>query len=195
MPSMLPTAPPLSPQLGSDRLGEAPKRDTTPIKPNFVRQTADRREADELDWPAAASLVPRLERPEYFSKPSIEMMAQMSEEQLKRVDNLEVGRHGYGHVQWPGPTDVRGMNFDLDVNIERYQLEIYPGVDKPKINDKLNKPAVICLHVKPSRNSDLSTLKDKLAKISADYGGTFIDYDLEKWYFRMPHFDGASSKA
>lgn len=199
MPTLSPSAPPLSPQVSTtDRQGEAPfQRDATPIKPNFVRQTAD---ASEADGQAPASLAPRLERPEYFCKPSVEMMAQMSEDQLKRVDNLEVGRHGYGHVMWPGLTDVRGMNFDQDVKIDRYQLEIYPGVDKPKINDKLNKPAVICLHVKPSKNSDDSerqdrVLREKLEEISANYGGEFIDYvDREKWFFRMPHFNGASSE-
>jgi len=197
MPRLSPSAPPLSPQVSTDRPGEALWRESTPIKPNFVRQTADRRESDER---APASLVPRLERLEYFCKPSVEMMAQMSEDQLKCIDNLEVGRHGFGHVMWPGLTDVRGMNFDLDVKIDRYQMEIYPGADKPKIGEKLNKEAVICLHVKPSKSSDDSdrqdsVLRKKLADISADYGGTFIDYvDREKWFFRMPHFDVSSTK-
>ena len=29
-------------------------------------------------------------------------MSRMTEAQLSRIDNLEIGRYGYGSVKWPG---------------------------------------------------------------------------------------------
>lgn len=33
---------------------------------------------------------------------SQEAMCRMTEAQLSRIDNLEIGRYGYGAVKWPG---------------------------------------------------------------------------------------------
>jgi len=172
--------------------------DLRPIKPNFVRMAPERSPEEEDEYedaqPAATSLVPCLTRPEYYSSPSVEAMAKMSEAKLRQVDNLEIGRHGFGSVKWPGLTDVRRMNFDELIVIERGNLTLYPYREKPKVGEGLNKEAVICLHVRPSRADarpkGAEQLQARLAKISEAFGGQLISYDMEKWLFRVPHFNG-----
>jgi len=166
-----------------------------PIKPNFLRHSPDGEMDDERDGtPAPASLVPLLARPEYYSSPSVEAMAGMSEAKLSRIDNLEIGRYGYGTVRWPGLTDVRRVNFDEVISIDRGSLTLYPEGEKPAVGSELNKQAVITLHVRPSRTDaklkSVDVLRARLTKISEDFGGKFISYDMEKWIFHVPHFNG-----
>jgi len=197
------TSPPRTPRdseaaTAPDRPGaEAPPLDVRPIKPNFVRHAPDRLEDDGGAAPAPAELVPRLSRPEYYSSPSVEAMAKMSEAKLSRLDNLEIGRFGYGSVRWPGLTDVRGADFDAAVSIDRGSLTLYPDREKPKVGEGLNKEAVVTLHVRPSRTDakikSADMLRARLTKISEDFGGMFLSYDMEKWIFRVPHFDGLHS--
>lgn len=162
------------------------------IKPNLVRYTE--KQIDTSDGiKVAPSLLPRLQRPEYYSSPSIEKMSQMSEADVSQIDNLEIGRYGCGNIRWPGLTDVRRLDLDNIVHIESGSLTLYADLEKPPSGEGLNKEAVVCLHVKPSRNvsSDrIEKLQAKLAQVSESFGGNFISYDLEKWIFRVPHFDG-----
>jgi len=164
-----------------------------PIKPNIIRHGPERSEEAPLAEVAAASLVPKLSRADYYSNPSIEAMSRMSEAQLSRIDNLEIGRYGYGAVKWPGLTDVRCHDFDRDVRIERGSLTLYPDREKPDIGQGLNKEAVVTLNVKPTRNDvkpkSLEQLQQRLSKLSEEFGGKFISYDMEKWIFRVPHFN------
>jgi len=117
----------------------------------------------------------------------------MSEAALARIDNLEIGRYGFGSVRWPGLTDVRRLDFDAIVIIERGSLTLYHEQDMPSVGEELNKEAVITLNVRPSRTDgrlkSVEVLKARLTKISEDYGGKFISYDMDKWIFRLPNFN------
>lgn len=171
--------------------------DMRPIKPNFVRCSSESFEDNDADeQPAAASLVPVLKRPEYYTSPSIEAMSRMSESKLSCVDNLEIGRYSFGSVKWPGLTDVRRINFDEVVIINRGSLSLYPDREKPKEGEELNKEAVVTLQVRPSRSDakvkSADVLRARLTRISEEFGGNFISYDMEKWMFRVPHFNGPS---
>merc|ERR1719181_652243 len=172
-----------------DRPLEAPAPDVKPIKPTFVRHAVERVNVDTDAQPAPASLLPRLTRMEYYSSPSIEMMSKMTEAKLSQIDNFEIGRYGFGSIKWPGLTDVRRLDFDNIIEIERGRLTVYPEHDKPKIGTELNKEAVISLNVKtraaPSKAADV---KDRLISITEKLGGKFISYDLDMWIFRVPHF-------
>lgn len=43
----------------------------------------------------------------------------MSDEELAAVPNFRIIRDGYGEILWEGKTDVRGLNLDELVFIER----------------------------------------------------------------------------
>lgn len=126
-------------------------------------------------------------------------MSRMSEAKLSRIDNLEVGRYGFGSVRWPGLTDVRRIDFDSAVVIEKGSLIMYPDRDKPAVGEELNKEAIVTLNVRPSRPDgkakSAEVLKARLGKISEDFGGKFISYDMEKWMFRVPHFSVLSGRS
>jgi len=220
--ALLRISPPLSPSLGATSPRLAPAEDLLPplrrprdpspertlneakpfdvidvkaIKPNFMRYAPERvGEDDENTVPAPRSLVPRLKREEYYSNPSVEAMSRMSEAKLSRIDNLEIGRYGFGSVRWPGLTDVRCLDFDQSITIDRGSLILYPESDRPKVGEGLNKEAVVTLHVRPSRGDaklkSVDVLRARLTKISEEFGGRFISYDMEKWIFLMPHFNG-----
>lgn len=183
----------------ADRDGrEASMANLKPIKPNFVRHAPDRTD-DENGQEAPPSLIPRLSRGDYFSKPSIEAMSKMSETKLSRIDNLEIGRYGYGSVSWPGLTDVRRIDFDSAVIIDRGSLTPYPDREQPPIGEELNKEAIVTLHVRPTRTDgkakSAEVLQARLSKISEEFGGKFISYDMEKWIFRVPHFSVVSGRS
>lgn len=154
--------------------------DIKPIKPKPIKHTLDRLEGSQEDGGAraAASLVPKLTRPEYWSSPSIEAMSQMSELQLSRVDNLEIGHYGCGSVQWPGLTDVRRLDFDADVTIGKGTVS-FDG-------EELNKEIVITLNIRPSKLSP-EAMKAKFMKLSESMGGKLISCDMDKWIFHKAH--------
>jgi len=164
--------------------------ESQPIKPKFFVHAVDRPLGSDDDaQPAPASLLPRLTRPEYYSNPSMEMMSKMSEVKLSQIDNLEIGRYGYGSIKWPGLTDVRRLDFDKIIDIERGRLTVYPDQDKPKIGTEVNKEAVISLNVKTrAAPSKAAEVKERLAAITEKLGGKFISYDMDMWIFRIAHF-------
>merc|ERR1712217_241576 len=180
------SAPSTPPAVGSDHVA--------PIKPNLVRHSHSNERSDDVDDFSIApyTLLPRLKREEYYTNPSIEAMSRMSEAKLSAIDNLEVGRYGYGCVRWPGLTDVRRVDFDEVISIDRGSLTLYPHQDKK--GKALKKEAIVTLHVRPSRNEaklkSAEVLRARLTKHSEDFGGKFISYDMDKWIFRVPNFDG-----
>jgi len=187
------TSPPRTPMgdtgAAPDRPIEAPSLEVQPIKPNFVRHAVERFGRDDDSQPAPASLLPQMSRPEYYSNPSIEMMSQMSEARLSQIDNLEIGRYGFGSIKWPGLTDVRRLDFDKIVEIERGRLTVYPDHDKPKVGTELNKKAVVSLNVRTrAAPSKVAEVKERLTTITEKLGGEFISYDMDMWIFRVPHF-------
>lgn len=162
-----------------------------PSQPKLMRYMAG--PDDDI---APASLRPILARPEYFSNPSMQKLATLSEKELANVDNFEIGRHGFGSIKWPGLTDLRRVNLDELVQIDRGNVTVYPEIEmRPAKGSGLNKEAVICLNVRPSRG-DVSAdqehkLMDRIRNHTEQAGNIFISYDLKTWIFRVPHFDGS----
>lgn len=114
----------------------------------------------------------------------------MSEAKLSQIDNLEIGRYGYGSIKWPGLTDVRQLDFDKIIDIQRGRLTVYPEHEKPTVGTELNKEAVISLNVKTRAGpSKAAEVKDRLVAITEKLGGKFISYDLDMWIFCVPHFN------
>lgn len=53
-----------------------------------------------------------LRRPGYYIIPSLEELADYTEDGECLAENLVIGREGYGNVLFPGVTDVTGLNLD-----------------------------------------------------------------------------------
>jgi nuclear pore complex protein Nup98-Nup96 len=122
----------------------------------------------------------------------------MSSKELTHVKNFSVYRPNIGKIEWDGETDVRGLDLDLIVNIEKRGVEVYDSDDaaliKPPMGYGLNKSGIIYLDdIYPQEGSTLqkrNSFIDKLRKICEKSGSEFIDYSLTtgQWIFRVQHF-------
>lgn len=126
------------------------------------------------------------------------VLKKMSSKELAHVKNFSVYRPNIGKIEWDGETDVRGLDLDLIVNIEKRGVEVYDSDDaallKPAMGYGLNKSAIIYLDdIYPPEGSTLqkrNLFTDKLRKICEKSGSEFIDYSLAsgQWIFRVQHF-------
>jgi len=162
------------------------------IIPTIIRKHQDAVRGianDDEESPMAASdLVPILDRSDYFSRPSIEMMKMMTEKQLSQIDNLVIGRHGFGEITWHGVTDVRQVNFDKIVHIDKAQVNVMEDPNLLNRSNVLKKEAVVNLVVKFSRphkaqNLDPDVVKEKMRNFCAQNGRKFIDWNGESILF------------
>lgn len=97
---------------------------------------------------------PILRRPGYYMRPDHFTMQKMSEVEVSQIRDFVVGREGAGEICWLGETDVRNLNLDIRVVIDRdlngipfihvYPSELYLNV-LPKEGVELNKRAEVRL--------------------------------------------------
>lgn len=117
---------------------------------------------------APSLLVPTLTDKSYEVKPSIEAMKQYSEEGLAQVEDFTISRANYGAITWPGFTDVRGLDIDATVDIQKNSVELFgdkwkasmkrrilgdsgddesaEDIPEPAVGEGLNKPAIVTLY-------------------------------------------------
>ena len=125
-----------------------------------------------------APLPPTLLRPGYLTTPSIAALKKMTVKELAKVRNFSVYRPNIGRIEWEGETDVRGLDLDLIVNIEKRGVEVYDSEEaalmKPEVGFGLNKTAIVYLSniFPPEGASDLkkSQFLDKLKFAATTFG-------------------------
>lgn len=140
----------------------------------------------------------------YYISPTLETLSGMSKENLKHVQNLIVGRKGYGQVKFEGAVDL--SNIILDdimgniVVIEDKKVVVYPREDtkKPK-GTELNVPALVTIEncfshdkntgaaIRDPVHPRFKLFKDKLRKREHV---EFISYEDETgaWTFKVAEF-------
>ncbi|WAQ99160.1 NUP98-like protein [Mya arenaria] len=126
-----------------------------------------------------------LMRPGYYTIPSFEALAELVDEDGNcYVEDLTIGREGYGSIFFPGITNITDMNFD--------EIE----------GEGLNKKAEITLDCVWPRDKSLGTpikspeklqamkWQDKIEANSLKVGARFKDYRPEtgSWVFEVKHF-------
>jgi uncharacterized ubiquitin-like protein YukD len=148
--------------------------------------------------------LPKMARPNYRLTPSIIELARMNEYQLMNIKDLCI-ENQFGKILWEGRTDVRGIDFDQLVSIERFVATVYPEDverkgEKPPVGQGLNKPAIIDLFniSLPARCSEENKRKfvEKLkAKTESMSDSEFISYSeaTETLKFKVPHFSSISN--
>ena len=146
---------------------------------------------------------PILQRPGYYMRPDHFEMHTKTEEEVRTVTNFVVGREGAGEICWPGETDLRLMNLDERVVIERdlngipyvlvYPPEVYLNVLPPE-GEELNKPAEISLfnmfprgvRTPPAIDRYEAMLREQVVQM----GGEWVSYDIHTGIlkFKVQHF-------
>ncbi|TNN19434.1 Nuclear pore complex protein [Schistosoma japonicum] len=145
-----------------------------------------------------------LTKPGYYTLPTLDELAEMVVDGEKcLVEDFVVGRRLYGHILFPGITDVYGLNLDNIVHIRRREVVVYPDDDKkPPIGTSLNKRAEVCLEsiwptdkstrepIKSAERLALMHFEERLEKATRRMDARFIEYRPESgsWVFEVKHF-------
>ena len=107
------------------------------------------------------------------------------------VVDFEVGRHGYGKLVWPGATDVRGLNLDELVDIDKMSVSVRnletDEVHGDEIPNPLKKHCIVHLRVEAKKLTDPKAVNDKLKAHCEKMGHDFVNYDhiSNMWVFKI----------
>ena len=119
-------------------------------------------------------------------------LKEFSSQQLRAVVGFAVVRPGVGRITWEGRTDVEGVDLDAVVTIDADCCTVYEGVSNPPFRgEKLNKAAVVEMHVEPEDGEDMDEFVDMLKAYTKELDfATFIGYEATKhvWTMRMSQF-------
>ncbi|EFA76616.1 putative nucleoporin 98 [Heterostelium album PN500] len=148
---------------------------------------------------------PKLTKPSYFCRPSIEELQKMSDYELANVRDFIIERTGYGSVMFIGDVDVRDINLDDIVTIKTREISIYPDDStKPEVGEGLNRRALVtlqqCWPLNPEggyrrSEEDLTRYESLLKRKSKNDGIQFLEYDGDAglWRFKVEHFSKYSA--
>jgi hypothetical protein len=122
--------------------------------------------------------VPILTRPEYSTSPSMIDIARMSASELRSIENFTISNE-FGSVEFPGRSDLTGLNLDRIVQIHQDSVILYPeGCPKPKPSEGLNRKARVTIFNRfPKSPSVAKQLEDKLRKICLRERTNFHSFD------------------
>lgn len=127
---------------------------------------------------APESMIPVLTKQGYYCKPSIDVMRGMTESELARIEEFEVGRHGFGKITWPGLTDVRNLNLDELVNIAKRNFTVSPS--------SLKKAMTLHMIIDHENKIDDEKMLNNLKNLNRGKDHKFISWDGKTWVFHVP---------
>ncbi|MES1902372.1 MAG: Nuclear pore complex protein Nup98-Nup96 [Paramarteilia canceri] len=144
-------------------------------------------------------------RNDYYTIPSLDKIAELvdvgNDECI--IEDLIIGREGYGMLKFPGKTNVMNLNIDRDIYFKKRKVSIYTdNTNKPPRGTALNKECNITLfNVYPASRKqkdikvdlnerDLKLFIDKLKGECKRWDAKYVNYDYEKgsWSFIVKHF-------
>ena len=131
----------------------------------------------------------------YSIEPSPDVLRMLQEENgekaLARVEDFVVTRKNYGSVRWLEPVDVRGLEIDRVVRIERGVIYVYhedSGVPSPPPGEGLKKRAEVTLYeCRPKKEGEAARAKfeARILKQTRRMGGELQEYDLNTGVWRF----------
>ncbi|RCH92022.1 hypothetical protein CU097_001328 [Rhizopus azygosporus] len=140
----------------------------------------------------------------YYVSPTLDTLKGMSKESLKSVQNLVVGRTGFGEIRFEKPVDLSQVDLDDFLGnlivIDDRRVVVYPDeATKKPAGTELNVPAVISIencfsHDKytgaPIRDPEHPRFKLFVDKMRQRPGVEFVSYDNSTgtWSFRAQKF-------
>eukprot|EP01035_Chromulina_nebulosa_P029556 gene29556-39182_t len=146
----------------------------------------------------------------YWTSPDMSILKNLSDSELSKVANFAICRNNYGKIEWDGITDVRGLDLDKLVRIDKREVFVY-GDDRddnsnsgvhapPPVGTALNKGAMITLwEMFPKSSSrrggeresdDGKKLEERLRKFCTANDADHISYSVAtgEWVFAVKHF-------
>lgn len=151
----------------------------------------------------ASSACPVLTASHISTVPEYAQLQRMSSEDLAHVDGFAVCSDEFGEIEWPGLTDVRGLNLDEILLFSDDEVAVYPeecASCKPEVGAGLNKRAILRLrniypsdaNRRPGADTDAVTAAfvERLKKRTADLRAEFLGYEAVGgvWKLQVEHF-------
>ena len=180
--------------------------DATDITAGLPARTTCTMTATTVPADPVAPNPPSLTLEGYWTSPDMSILKNLSDSELSKVENFAICRDKYGKIEWNGTTDVRGLDLDKLVRIDKKEVFVY-GDDcddnsgglhaPPPVGTALNKRAVITLwevFPKSSRGGDESDdgkkFEEKLHKFCIANDADHISYSVATgaWVFAVKHF-------
>jgi len=149
---------------------------------------------DSNTEPSEEYALPILTKEGYETRPSLSVLSQMPPQQLKSIENFAIEKKGIGFVEFPGYTNVMGLDLDSIIDFYPREMIAYPDVSKkPPIGSGLNKKAIITLYgCRPRKEKEeyYEKFEEKLKLKTIEGGGKFLGYTRENgaWSFEVDHF-------
>ncbi|NXD87632.1 NUP98 protein, partial [Halcyon senegalensis] len=154
-----------------------------------------------MSHPHPAGIV--LTRAGYYTIPSMEELARITDRNECIVTDFTIGRKGYGSIYFEGDVNLTNLNLDDIVHIRRKEVIVYPDDErKPPIGEGLNRRAEVtldgvwptdkttrCLIKSPERLAEMN-YEGRLESVSRKQGAQFKEYRPEtgSWVFKVAHF-------
>ncbi|KAF5399704.1 Nucleoporin autopeptidase [Paragonimus heterotremus] len=146
----------------------------------------------------------KLTKPGYYTLPTLsELSTMVDPDGSCIVEDFVVGRRHYGHILFPGNTNVTDLDLDNIVHIRRREVVVYPDDEKkPPVGFGLNKRAEICLEsvwptdkatrepIKSPERLSVMRFEERLERATRRMDARFIEYRPESgsWVFEVKHF-------
>ncbi|KAA3679668.1 nuclear pore complex protein Nup98-Nup96 [Paragonimus westermani] len=146
----------------------------------------------------------KLTKPGYYTLPTLsELSTMVDSDGSCIVEDFVVGRRHYGHILFPGNTNVTDLDLDSIVYIRRREVVVYPDDEKkPPVGFGLNKRAEICLEsvwptdkatrepIKSPERLSVMRFEERLERATRRMDARFIEYRPESgsWVFEVKHF-------
>lgn len=142
----------------------------------FLKPAGDKPSEAQLASPEA---IPFLSKPGYTTVPSYDVLCNMTEQQLRAVENLTI-KNEFAEICFVDTTDIRGIDLDKCINLQKGMVEIYPeGTAKPRKGHGLNRDAVVTLYqVGLKAKKDLQSFIEKFKSKLLSKGANFIGIDM-----------------
>ena len=128
-------------------------------------------------------------------EPSREVLRMLVEEKgehvLAAVEDFVVSRENFGSVKWLEPVDVRGLEIDRVVRIERGVVYVYhenSGVPSPPAGEGLKKRAEVTLYeCRPKKAGEAARAKfeERVLKQTRRMGGDLLEYNADTGVWRF----------
>ena len=156
---------------------------------------------EAAEAPARRNLAaPTLTKPGYEITPSLATLNAMNEEALSHVDKVSICVEGVGKVEWEEPVDLRGLDLDALVSIEKVngcaQIEISQPEGEEDVvemepGEGINHKAKLTFYdVFPKETEDAKKFVEFVKRKTESIGGEFVSYDVTTgiWVLRVEHF-------
>lgn len=139
---------------------------------------------------------PTLTREGYFTVPPVALLRQLTDGELAAVERFVLGRKDIGEVLFISPVDLRGLDLDSLIDIEKGKIVVYPEPSpaKPPPGKGLNMPALLTfrrMHVKQRGDATaVAKFKQRLIDHAAKIGAVFVHYEVETgiWNIKIDSF-------